>query len=153
YFVDNATPGSCDGLTGGALQGNPINPGQQVEGRDHYDRNTYELRVTTPAENRLRAIAGLFYQKDEHRIHQRYYFSEDFRDSYEVTGWPDTIWLTEQLRTDEERALFGELSFDFTHNLTGTVGVRSYQTENSLRGFFGFGAGFSSSTGEVACFA
>jgi iron complex outermembrane recepter protein len=154
YYVDNATGAGtdCDTLTGGSLDGNMINPGQQVEGRDHYDRETYELRVATPAENRIRAIAGLFYQLSEHRIHQRYYFSEDFRDSFEVTGLPDTIWLTEQLRTDEETAVFGELSFDITQNLTGTVGVRSFQTENSLRGFFGFGPGFSGSTGESQCF-
>ena len=36
------------------------------------------------------------------------------KDDYEVTGWENTIWLTEQLRTDEERALFGEVSFDLT---------------------------------------
>jgi len=152
YFVDNAAVGACDGFTGGVLQGDPINPGQQVEGRDSYERDTYELRVASPAENRLRFILGAFYQHAEHRIHQRYYFSEDFRDAYEVTGNPDTIWLTEQLRTDEESALFGEVSFDLTQNLTGTLGMRAFQTENSLRGFFGFGAGFSGTTGEAACF-
>jgi outer membrane receptor protein involved in Fe transport len=152
YYVDNAGAGSaCDTFTGGQRLGNPINPGQQVEGRDHYDRETYEFRVASPANSRIRAIAGLFYQHAEHEIHQRYYFSEDFRDAYEVTGWPDTIWLTEQTRTDEERALFGELSFDFTDRLTGTVGMRAFETENSLYGFFGFGAGFSGSTGEAAC--
>ncbi|WP_395646358.1 TonB-dependent receptor [Terricaulis sp.] len=153
YYVDNAGAGSvCDVATGGARLGNPINPGQQVEGRDHYDRQTYEFRVASPANNRVRAIAGIFYQLSEHQIHQRYYFSENFRDAYEVTGWPDTIWLTEQTRTDEETALFGELSFDFTDRLTGTVGMRSYRTENSLVGFFGFGPGFSSTTGESQCF-
>lgn len=150
YFTDNTTPGLCDGLDG--VPGNPINPAQQVEGRDHFDRETYELRVTSPAENRLRFIAGAFYQLSEHRIHQRYYFSEDFNDAYEVTGHPDTIWLTEQLRTDEEFAVFGEVAFDITDRLTGTLGIRSYQTENGLRGFFGYGAGFSSSNGEAACF-
>lgn len=153
YFVDNASAGSvCDTATGGARLGNPINPGQQVEGRDHYDRETYEFRIASPADSRIRAIAGLFYQISDHEIHQRYYFSENFRDDYEVTGWPNTIWLTEQTRTDEERAVFGELSFDITESLTATVGMRAYETENSLVGFFGFGAGFSSSTGESQCF-
>lgn len=150
YYVDNTSPGECDGFAG--LPGDMINPGQQVEGRDHYDRETYEFRISSPANSRIRAIAGLFYQLSEHEIHQRYYFSEDFNDGYEVTGWPDTIWLTEQLRTDEETALFGEVSFDFTDRLTGTVGMRVFNTENSLVGFFGFGAGFSSSTGESQCF-
>lgn len=150
YFVDNTTPGACDGITG--APGDPINPGQQVGGRDHYDRSTYEFRVTSPANSRLRAIAGLFYQLAEHEIHQRYYFSEDFRDAYEVPGQQDTIWLTEQQRTDEETAIFGELAFDITESLTATVGVRSFRTENSLYGFFGYGAGFSSGTGEATCF-
>jgi iron complex outermembrane receptor protein len=153
YYVDNATPGFCDGVTGGALQGDPINPGQQVEGRDHFNRETYEFRITSPGDARIRGIAGLFYQVADHDIHQRYYFSEEFRDAYEVTGHPDTIWLTEQLRTDEEFAVFGEVSFDILESLTATVGARVFNTENSLFGFFGFGSGFSGSTGEAACFA
>ncbi|MEQ1618416.1 MAG: TonB-dependent receptor [Terricaulis sp.] len=148
YFVDNTTPGSCDGVAG--LPGNPINPAQQVEGRDHFDRDTYELRLTSPADSPLRFIVGAFYQLADHHIHQRYYFSQNFRDSYEVPGNPDTIWLTEQLRTDEEKALFGEVSYDMTADLTATLGMRSYETENSLRGFFGYGAGFGS-TGEAQC--
>jgi outer membrane receptor protein involved in Fe transport len=149
YFVDNTTPGFCDGVAG--LPGDPINPAQQVEGRDHFDRETYELRLTSPADNPLRFIVGAFYQIAEHRIHQRYYFSEDFRDDYEVPGNVDTIWLTDQIRTDEERALFGEVSFDLTQSLTGTLGIRAFETENALFGFWGYGAGFSGSTGEAAC--
>lgn len=157
YYTDNTNPGSCDGVAmpivgGTGLPGNPINPAQQVEGRDHYDRDTYEFRVASPSENRLRVIAGLFYQLSEHHIHQRYILA-NFRDEFEVTGWPDTIWLTEQLRTDEETAAFGELSFDFTDRLTGTIGARVYRTDNSLRGFFGFGGNYSGSTGESQCFA
>jgi outer membrane receptor protein involved in Fe transport len=113
-----------------------------VEGRDHYDRDTYELRVASPSENRLRFIAGAFYQHAEHHIHQRYII-EGFNDAHEITGFADTIWLTEQLRTDEESALFGEVSFDFTDRLTGTLGARAYRTENSLRGFFGFNDTFA----------
>jgi outer membrane receptor protein involved in Fe transport len=123
YFTDNAF--------------NPINPAQQVEGRDSYERDTYELRVASPAENRFRFIAGAFFQHAEHRIHQRYII-EGFNDAHEITGFADTIWLTEQLRTDEETALFGEVAFDFTDQLTATIGARAFHTENSLEGFFGF---------------
>lgn len=127
YFTDNAF--------------NPINPAQQVEGRDHYDRSTYEARIASPAENRFRFIAGLFYQHSEHEIHQRYVI-EGFNDAHEITGWEDTIWLTQQLRVDEETAAFGELSFDITDRLTGTIGTRIFHTENSLEGFFGFSEDF-----------
>lgn len=128
YFTDNSF--------------NPINPSQLVEGRDHYDRETYEFRVASPAQNRLRFIAGLFYQHAEHRIHQRYII-DGFNDAHEVTGWPDTIWLTEQLRTDEETAAFGEVSFDITNNLTATLGTRLFHTEDSLVGYFGFNDTFA----------
>ncbi len=57
-----------------------------------------------------------------------------------VTGWPDTIWLTNQLRKDKDEAVFGEMSFDFTDKLTGTAGLRWYKFDNSLKGFFGYSA-------------
>ncbi|WP_135212918.1 TonB-dependent receptor [Vitreimonas flagellata] len=139
YFYDTYL-GSGAYFTDSAF--NVINPAQQVEGRDSYNRDTYELRMASPAENPLRFILGAFYQHSEHRIHQRYII-EDFNDAHEVTGWPDTIWLTEQLRTDEETALFGEVAFDFTPNLTATLGMRAFQTENSLRGYFGFNDTFA----------
>lgn len=128
YFTDNGF--------------NPINPAQQVEGRDSYERQTYEFRVASPAANRMRFIAGLFHQHSEHNIHQRYIIN-GFNDAHEITGWDDTIWLTEQLRTDEESAAFGEVSFDFTDRLTGTIGARLFETENSLRGYFGFNDTFA----------
>ena len=56
-----------------------------------------------------------------------------------VTGWPQTWWLTDQVRVDRDYAVFGELSFDITPKLTGTVGYRIFRYDNSLDGFFGFG--------------
>ena len=59
--------------------------------------------------------------------------------SLEVTGWPDTWWLTEQKREDKDKAIFGEVTFDFTEKLSGTAGLRVFESDNSLKGFFGFG--------------
>jgi iron complex outermembrane recepter protein len=71
--------------------------------------------------------------------------------SISVTGWEDTIWLTKQLRVDKDWAVFGEFSFDFTDKLTGTIGARHFDSDNSLKGFFGFSEGYSGTTGEAAC--
>ncbi|HEX9207103.1 MAG TPA: TonB-dependent receptor [Steroidobacteraceae bacterium] len=130
--------------------GTPIDPSQYIKGEDRYKRYTHEIRLTSPAENRFRFVAGAFLQRAEHDIQQRYMIN-DLASDISVTGWEDTIWLTKQLRVDKEWALFGEMSFDFTDKLTGTVGARYFDTDNSLEGFFGFGAGYSSSTGEAAC--
>jgi hypothetical protein len=51
-----------------------------------------------------------------------------------VTGWPQTFWLTQRVRVDRDYAVFGELSSDFTKNLTATVGGRFFRYDNSLVG-------------------
>jgi len=134
-------------------------PSQFIHGTDGYKRWTNELRIASPRENRFRVIGGVFFMTSEHEIFQRYqiaglggYVVDGEYLPISVTGWPDTIWLTNQLRKDEETAVFGEASFDILDNLTATVGLRWFQTENSLRGFFGFNANYSSNYGEALCF-
>jgi outer membrane receptor protein involved in Fe transport len=71
-----------------------------------------------------------------------------------VAGWPNTIWLTRQVRYDYDKAVFGELSYDIIPDtLTATVGGRYFRSENQLYGFYGFSKGFSpnSSYGEAGC--
>jgi outer membrane receptor protein involved in Fe transport len=137
-----------------------LDPSQYIHGTDGYTRQSHELRLASPQDKRLRFVGGLFYQQQEHEIFQRYkidglggFLSEGAYLPIEVTGWEDTIWLTNQLREDKEEALFGELSFDLTDNLTATAGLRWFKTENSLKGFFGYNANYSSNYGEALCFS
>ena len=102
--------------------GNSINPSQYIQGEDRYKNYSQELRISSDQDKRLRFIGGLFWQKQTHDIQQRYKI-DDFADYYSVTGWEDTIWLTKQLRTDEQKAIFGELTYDFTEKLSATVGL------------------------------
>jgi iron complex outermembrane recepter protein len=132
--------------------GNFILPSQFIQGKDRYQKYSHEFRVATPADQAWRFVGGLFYQRQQHGIEQRYMIN-DLPTSNEVTGWPDTFWLTEQVRVDRDYAVFGEMSYDITPKLTGTVGLRFFKAKNSLAGFYGFGLtnSFGSSTGEVSC--
>lgn len=130
--------------------GDAIDPTQYIQGKDGYTRTTHEIRLTSPSDQRLRYTLGAFYQKSEHDIEQNYII-DNLADSIEVTGWPDTIWLTKQLRTDQDSAIFGQADFDITDKLTATFGLRYFWVDNSLKGFFGYGRGYSSRTGEAAC--
>ena len=114
-----------------------IDPSQYIVGKDRYERYTHELRFTTPAENRVRFVGGLFTQRQVHHIEQRYKVT-NLVDFFEVTGWEDTIWLTEQERIDRDNAIFGEVSWDVTDALTLTGGARYFEAENSLEGYFGY---------------
>ena len=132
--------------------GNPVVPNQLIVGDDSYDKQSHELRLTSPADRRLRLVAGLFYQRQEHIIEQNYMIP-GLAEDLQVPG-TDNVWLTKQLRVDRDYAAFGELSFDITPKLTATAGGRWYKFDNSLEGFFGYGAGypFSSGAGVPLCF-
>jgi iron complex outermembrane recepter protein len=130
---------------------NPLaDPSQFINGSDYYKRQSHELRFTSAADARLRWVGGLFYQEQEHEIYQNYQI-RNLGDVITVSEWPDSIWLTNQLRKDSDWAVFGELSFDLTDRLTLTGGFRRYETDSSLRGFFGFSDGYSSNYGEALC--
>ncbi len=132
--------------------GDLINPSQYIQASDGYKRTSHELRISSPQENRLRMVAGLFWQQQRHDIFQRYKV-DGLAADIEVNGWADTIWLTAQQRKDRDKAVFGELAFDLTDSLTLTGGMRFFRNDNSLKGFFGYGDGFSGSTGVSQCFS
>jgi outer membrane receptor protein involved in Fe transport len=136
YFTDDA--------------GNLINPSQFIQGKDRYQKYSNELRLATPVDRPLRWVAGLFQQRQQHGIEQRYMVN-GLATASSVTGWPDTWWLTEQVRVDRDYAIFGELTYDFTPKLTGLIGWRQFWSKNSLVGFYGFSGNVSSGTGEAAC--
>jgi outer membrane receptor protein involved in Fe transport len=135
-----------------------INPSQHITSSDWFRKQSHELRIASPKEDRLRFIGGFFWQQQNHDIQQDYLI-DGLADSLTVKGWPNTLWLTKQLRRDQDEALFGELSYDITDQLTATAGVRFFKVDNSLKGFFGFANGYSSQTshdpsvryGEAAC--
>jgi outer membrane receptor protein involved in Fe transport len=131
--------------------GHPINPSQHISGTDGYRKMSHELRVTTPKDSPLRFIGGLFYERQQHYILQNYLIDQ-LPPVNSVTGWPATLWLTDQIRVDRDYAVFGELSYDLTPKLTATVGYRFFRYDNSLGGFFGFGANnpIGSHSGERA---
>lgn len=131
--------------------GTPVDPSQYIIGNDAYQKVSHELRVATPQEKRFRVVGGLFYQRQTHGITQNYRI-DAIGDSISVPGYPGTIWLTKQKRIDRDSAVFGEAAFDITDKLTVTGGIRFFKSDNSLKGFYGYGLGYSSGTGEGACF-
>jgi outer membrane receptor protein involved in Fe transport len=136
--------------------GVPINPSQLTTNEWEYEKQSHELRISQPKTGRLGWVAGLFMQRQEHDIENRYQI-QDLARSLWISGWPTTWWLTKQLRVDRDYAVFGELSYDLTTNLTATGGLRFFKARNTLAGFYGLSQGVADIagivTGEAACFA
>src|SRR6185312_4555869 len=104
-------------------------PSQYIRGTDYYKRQSHEIRLSSPQDQRFRFVTGLFYQKQHHDIYQRYWIN-GLSPNISVTGNPDTIWLTDQKREDEDYAFFGEATFDITDKLAMTGGLRAYKAKN-----------------------
>ncbi|HEV2363742.1 MAG TPA: TonB-dependent receptor [Caulobacteraceae bacterium] len=139
YWVDN--------------NNNPLlNPQEIIYGRDRYEKESNELRIASPDNWRFRFVAGVFQERQTHWIIQDY-IMPGFSTFYSVTGWPQTIWLTDQNRIDRDEAAYVDANFDITPQLTLSGGVRYYHYRNSLFGFYGYSANYSSHTGEVNCIA
>ena len=144
--------------------GNPIMPQQFVIGAGDFEMWSQELRFTTPLDLPVHATAGVFLQRQMHNIWQDYTMpgygytsiyggnAAGLATDLSVPGFPNTIWLTDEQRVDRDRAVFGQATWDITHQLSLTAGVRFYKYDNSLIGFYGYSANFSSHTGVAGCF-
>ena len=130
--------------------GQPIaDPAEEIVETDRFTKQSNELRLASPSTDRLRFIAGLFQESQSHEVIQQYLI-QGLSPALNAPGWPDSLWLTDQSITDRDAAVFGELAFDITPQLTLTGGMRGYTYKNSILGFNGYGEGYNALTGFSA---
>ncbi len=110
---------------------------QYVWAQNDFTRQSHELRLQSAADRRFRWTGGLFYQKQKHEFDLQYTVPDSDVNTSVVEGLHVT-WQTTQVREDEDTAVFGELTFDFTDKFSGTFGARYFEFDNSLYGFNGF---------------
>lgn len=149
-------------------------PGLYVKSESKTEVQTHEIRISTSAENRLRATAGAFYSDLELReVNSFTYpgsnyaiaadgvsvgFGPNFSaqpSSAKYKGqWPEgVVWRNDVKRTDQQIAVFGSVDFDITDEFTATVGARYYDVEVDLKGsaagsFGNFGADEDNNAGN-----
>ena len=152
--------------------GKPIMPEEFVIGGGYFEKWSHEIRLSTPADKPVRATVGLFIQRQLHNISQLYtmpgygYTSvfggqynqptpnpDGFANALSIPGFENAIWFTDEQRVDRDKAAFAQVTWDMTSQLALTGGIRRYNYENSLQGFFGYSANYSSHTGQSQCFA
>lgn len=125
-------------------------PVQYTNNHDDYTKFSNELRFTSPADYRLRAILGAFYQKQTDVIRAEFNVP-NLPVFYEVTGQKNVYYLSQMPRADRDYALFGDLTFDVNEKLKLIGGIRFFWANNTLNGFFGFNDNGYSSHGEALC--
>ncbi len=117
--------------------GDCADPSQYVDGDENFNRKSHELRLQSSPDQRLRWTVGLFYQRQEH-LFDLQWVVPDMDPANSVIEGGVTTWQTFQRRVDRDKAIFGEVYFDITENITLVGGARVFDYENSLFGFNGF---------------
>jgi len=134
-------------------------PQEYVITNGHYTKWSNELRVTTPQEYALKALLGVFAQRQVHEIWEQYtipgaggnpynYNPQGLAQSLNIPGVPgNTVWLTDEERVDRDSAFFGQLTWDISSAWQVIGGIRFYKYKNSLEGFYGYSQNFHNLTG------
>jgi iron complex outermembrane receptor protein len=124
------------------------------QGSVREDRVTHEFRVSTPADRRLSAVAGAFYQDSNAEFRTDYLLNDVFAIAGDnnpgfsdvaiasggdgVFGPPGSTFIIYTDRTEEQLALFGEVTFEVMEDLLAvTGGVRWFDIESGLTGNVG----------------
>ncbi|WP_339669996.1 TonB-dependent receptor [Dasania marina] len=126
-------------------------PVQGVVGLIENTRQTHEFRFSYNGE-RLRTVAGIYYDDAETGVDTQFINAESiqvgFAQNGPITGSthfkdglrpPGTIFINDAIRTEEQIAVFGEISYDFVPDLfSATFGARAYDIESNLLGSSSF---------------
>jgi len=151
-FNDSFPPGSI---------GSRVMTGARYRNDDGYTKENHELRISTDPERRVRGLLGFFWQHQYHDFEQHWEVEGGVGTVMEMNSgqddprFEDTVYLNSMFRNDRDRAVFGSVSFDIRDDLELTLGARFFEPEVTVKGFFGFGLGFTtagwSSNGENRC--
>ncbi len=129
-----------------------MNPDAAFANFDYYSKTSHELRISTAQDRRVRGLLGFFYQKQYHDFYQPFGLVEGLADVREMNNqeggagqYANYVYLNSMDRTDRDEAVFASVAFDITDRVELSLGARYFEPEVHVKGFFGFGLGFSPS--------
>ncbi len=145
--------------------GGLLDPTQYTANHDKYTKLNQEFRISSPAQNRFKFVAGGFYQRQTDNIRAEFRVdglrtldsvpvARNDVYAYAVDGQPGILYLSQQTRTDRDYAVFGDMTFDITDQLKISGGIRQFWVNNTLYGFFGYQGSLNGTptlSGELSC--
>jgi len=159
YFYDSyyAASPSYFGSNFRNNAGDLISPQMSTVSSNNYKKYSHELRISTPKTWVVHGVLGAFlqrqynYARDEYRV-------AGLADAYSIDNLPGVLYLNSQRRTDRDKAIFTDWTWDATDKLALTAGIREFKFDNTVYGFFGYNgqetySGWTHGSGEQQCFA
>jgi len=132
------------------------NPANAVRLKNEMTRSTHEFRVSSDFESALNFTAGVFYEDFEIKHVGDFNYLGPFEAGFaplDITTnssfddaatnafrgpAPETQFRNDNLRTEEQIAIFGEVTFDISDQLSVSAGARYYDLEYDFQGYGAF---------------
>jgi outer membrane receptor protein involved in Fe transport len=106
---------------------------------NQYERQTHELRLQSISDSALQYTLGLYYTEITHDYNLEW-IQPGIAPSQAVPGQaPNTFFRTNQSRTDEQTAVFAEVTYDLSDSVSVTGGLRWFENDSKLAGVVGWG--------------
>lgn len=111
-----------------------VDPSIQYSNFTDMNYTTHELRLSSNSDGALNWVLGAFYSEIETDWEARWSIPPI---NPGAAVQDDEYFMTDQVRIDEEQAVFGEIYYSITDDLNLTVGYRYFDTKTNLQGFTG----------------
>src|ERR1700681_240754 len=126
---------NCDNSGTGVLS-NCRDPRMEFLGANFIKRWDNELRLQTPLTFPVHAIIGVFNENIEHRYTEAY-DTPGLNPAYSVSSSDPYTYLSfDGNRADRQTAVFSEVTWDVTSNLSLLAGGRWFDERNTINGLF-----------------
>ena len=113
-----------------------VDPSIQFENDTHQEYDTTEIRLSSKENEKLNWIIGAFETENINEYDSQWRVPGINPDAA-VPESDDLYFQTDQVRVDEESAIFGEIYYQLSDKIEITLGHRSFDNKTSLKGFAG----------------
>ena len=106
---------------------------------DDFERSSNEFRIQSVTDSGYQWILGVFHEENDHEYQTFYDFTGQLSTSISVVD--NRWWGQDNVRSDKQQAVFGEVTVPVSDKTDLTVGFRKYETENvfdAQDGYFGY---------------
>ena len=113
-----------------------VDPSIQFENDTHQEYDTTEIRLSSKEGEKFNWIIGAFQTENVTKYDSQWHVPAINPDAA-VPGSKDLYYQTDQVRAEDESAIFGEIYYQINDKMELTLGHRKFDNETTLKGFVG----------------
>mgnify|MGYP001338750642 FL=1 len=113
-----------------------VDPSIQFENDTHQEYDTTEIRLSSKEGEKFNWIIGAFQTENVTEYDSQWHVPAINPDAA-VPGSKDLYYQTDQVRAEDESAIFGEIYYQINDKMELTLGHRKFDNETTLKGFVG----------------